>query len=61
MTGKVKKYEAVGTDVQTLKIENLAVQLKPGENANELVDKLEALIRRFSEDGKWVFKYDIEE
>lgn len=56
----VNKYEPVGTEVQTLRVENLWVQCKPGENAEELVDKLEALIKRFSEEGNWQFKWDVE-
>jgi len=35
------------------------VKCKPGENAEELLDKLTDLIKRFSEDGNWHFKYDI--
>lgn len=55
-----QKYKPCGTEVQVLKISNLVVDLKPGENAEELVDKIEALIRRFSEDGKWWFSWKVE-
>ena len=55
-----KTHEPVGTDVQTLLIKHMVVHLKPGENAQELLDKIEALIKRFSEDGQWHFKYTID-
>lgn len=55
-----KVYEPVGTEVQVLKISHMVVDLKPGENAEELVDKIEALIRQFSEDGKWWFSWKVE-
>uniref|UniRef100_A0A6M3KTG6 Uncharacterized protein n=1 Tax=viral metagenome TaxID=1070528 RepID=A0A6M3KTG6_9ZZZZ len=54
-----KIYEPVGTEVQTLTIKYMVVHLKPGENAEELLDKIEALIKQFSETGKWTFKFDI--
>jgi hypothetical protein len=55
-----KKYEPVGCEVQTLNIKSMHVKLKAGENAKELLDKMTALIKRYSEDGDWVFKWDIE-
>ena len=55
-----KTYEPVGTDVQTLRIRAMVVKCKPGENAEELLDKIETLIKRFSEDGSWHFRWDIE-
>lgn len=54
---KTKTYEPVGCEVQTLRIKNAVIHLKAGENAMELLDKFEALIKKFSEDGNWVFKW----
>jgi hypothetical protein len=54
-----KTYEPVGTDIQVLKVTHLEVKLKAGEKADELVDKIESLIRRFSEDGNWWFLYKV--
>ena len=55
-----KIYEPIGTEVETLTIKNLAVVLKPGETGEELLDKIEALIKRFSEEGNWHFDYSID-
>ncbi len=57
---KVKTYKAMGTEVQVLSIKNMVVKLKPGENAEELLDKLTNLIEEFSEEGNWHFKYLID-
>ena len=53
-------YKPLEGKVQVLRIKNMWVQCKPGEDAKDLMDKIEALIKRFSEDGNWTFKYDIE-
>ena len=55
-----KTYEPIGTEVEVLTIKNMEVKLKPGERAEELLDKITSLIKRFSEDGNWVFKYSID-
>lgn len=55
-----KTYEPAGTEVQVLKIKDMYVALKPGENAEELNDRLEKLIGKFAEDGNWHYKYSIE-
>ncbi len=55
-----KTYEPVGTVVQTLTIKSMIVKCKAGENAEELLDKVTSLIKRFSEDGNWTFKFSID-
>ena len=55
-----KTYEATGTDVQVLRIKYLMVKCKPGENVEELLDKIIELIERFSEDGDWTFTFNTE-
>ncbi len=55
-----KTYEAVGTDVQVLRVKQMVIKLKPGESAQELLDKMESLIKRFSEDGNWNFKFSVD-
>jgi len=56
----VKTYEPIGTDVEILHIKNMSVQLKPGERAEELLDKITNLVKRFSEDGNWTFYFKVE-
>ena len=55
-----KVYDTEGLEFQTLRIKNMTVQCKSGEIAEELLDKMTNLIKRFSEDGNWWFKYDVE-
>ena len=47
-------------NIQILTIKDMHVILKRGEDANELVDKIEKLIKRFSESGKWTFQFKVE-
>jgi len=53
-------YPAIFNRNHVLLLDCAEVKLKCGENGCELVDKLEALFRRFSEDGDWVFSWSIE-
>ncbi len=41
--------------MEVLKVEDLVVKLKEGERVEELVDKLEKLCKKFSEEGNWWF------
>lgn len=55
-----RKYKELETECQVLRLKSFYVKLKPGEYAEELVDKLESLIKRFAESGDWEFLYDVE-
>jgi hypothetical protein len=58
--GMKKKYEPIGCTVETLIINKMVVKCKAGQPAEELLDKIESLIKRFSEEGDWVFSWSIE-
>ena len=44
--------------MEVLRIRDVVVKLKEGERADELVSKIERLIKKFSEPGNWWFRFE---
>ena len=57
---QTKQYEPCGCEVQTLRIKDMWIQCEPGNNAEELLDKIQAVIEQFAIDGNWTFNWYIE-
>jgi len=55
-----KTYEPIGTEVETLRIKHFYATIKTGDRAEELLDKIEALVKQSCHDGEWSFQWDIE-